>query len=595
MSEDKKEKIRGLRGSLASRILLIAMIFLVVPLLFLSFLLYKEDGRIKSDNNFFTLSVLMKKKVEVFDAQISHERDFLSGIGFLLEKVENPQSLLEGLSKREGVSALFHVKKEYGGYYLCDMSSVDKYQGKDFTEVIKESEKGIYLILDPKNLIFFLTKASKDGNEAWITVFSFNRFVQNFSIEKEILYPSAITLLADDGSVITSTDSQLKDLRFGDAQGEVLLYKGEDPHFVLKKEKHIAVKQHVPQTNFSLLISAPQKINFVDIPYFLLKIGVFLGLIILIGGGGVIWLTARLSKPLKCFIRVMSKVGKGDLTQRFVCDTMGFEFNIIGEIFNETVQSLTHHMQEAEQERVEKETYATELMIGEEVQSSIIPKELPEFPGLEIAARFIAAKEVGGDFYDFLPGEKLMVSIADTAGKGISACLYSLSVRSMLRSYGIIHQELDVIVNETNELFCLDTRDTGVFVTAFVAFFEPTTKELHYTNCGHFPAFLLRRYGAVEKLTTEGMALGVIPFDHVTTRRVKLEPGDLLVLFTDGVVEAHNAKQELFGEERLIEFLELKKSQSPQQIVDDLIEEVAMFAEGTSQHDDLTIVVMRIL
>jgi len=595
MSEDKKEKIRGLRGSLASRILLIAMIFLVVPLLFFSFLLYKEDGRVKSDNNFFTLNVLMRKKVEALDTIITHERDFLSGMSFLLQKVRNPQDLLSELSKREGVSALFHIKKEYGGYYVCDMSSNSKYQGKNFTALIKESQKGIYLVVEPKDLVFFLIRASNDENEAWISVLSFSRFMENFSVEKEILYPSATALLTEDGSVITSSDSRIKDRSFGDAQGEISLYEGEDPHFFLEGEKYIAIKQQVPQTNFSLLISAPQKINFVDIPYFLLKVGVVLGLIILIGGGGVIWLTARLSKPLKCFIRVMSKVGKGDLTQRFVCDTMGFEFNIIGEIFNETVQSLTHHMQEAEQERVEKETYARELMIGEEVQSSIIPKELPEFPGLEIAARFIAAKEVGGDFYDFLLGEKLMLSIADTAGKGISACLYSLSVRSMLRSYGIIHQELDVIINETNDLFCLDTKDTGVFVTAFVAFFEPKTKELHYTNCGHFPAFLLRRCGAVEKLTTEGMALGVIPYERVTTRRVKLEPGDLLVLFTDGVVEAHNAKKELFGEERLIEFLELKRSQSPEQIVDGLIEEVAMFAEGTSQHDDLTVVVMRIL
>jgi phosphoserine phosphatase RsbU/P len=594
MSEDKKEKIIELRGSLASRILIIAMIFLVLPLLFLSFLLYKEDGRIKADNNYFTLSVLMKKKVEEIDTVIMHERDFLSGMGFLLQKVKNPQSLLTELAKRDEISALFHIRKEYAGYYICDMSSETKYQGKNFNALMKASQKGVYLVVTPKDQTFFLTRASNDGNEAWVMVLSFDHFIENFPIEKEILYPSATTLLSEDGSVITSTDPELKDKRFGDAQGEIPLNEEEAPHFFFEEEKYIAIKQHVPQTNFSLLISAPQKINFVDIPYFLLKVGVVLGLIILIGGGGVIWLTMRLSKPLKHFIRVMSKVGRGDLTQRFACDAMGFEFNILGEIFNETVQSLTYHMQEAEQERVEKETYATELMIGEEVQNSILPKELPEFPGLEIAARFIAAKEVGGDFYDFLVDDKLMLSIADTAGKGISACLYSLSVRSMLRSYGIIHQKLDVIVNETNELFCLDTRDTGVFVTAFVAIFDPTTKELHYTNCGHFPALLLRRYGAIEKLTTEGMAFGVIPYERVTTQRVKLEPGDLLVLFTDGVVEARNPKQELFGEERLIEFLNLKKTQSPQQIVDDLIEEVAMFAEGSPQHDDLTVVVIRI-
>lgn len=290
----------------------------------------------------------------------------------------------------------------------------------------------------------------------------------------------------------------------------------------------------------------------------------------------------------------MVNVGKGDLSQRFKQDSMGFEINTLGSIFNATVGSLKRYMQKAEQERVEKEIYEKELMMGEEVQSAILPKEVPDFPGLEIGARYISAKEVGGDFYDFLLGERLMISIADTSGKGISACLYSLAMRSILRSYGEIYQELDKILTKANDLFCLDTGDTGVFVTAFVACFDPKTKRLQYSNCGHYPVFLKRKTGVLEKLSTPGMAFGVEPFEKVETEYTDLESGDLLFFFTDGVVEAHNIHMEMFGEERVIAFINQSGELSPKQMVDALVEEVNSFAGEAPQHDDLTVLVLRV-
>ena len=152
-----------------------------------------------------------------------------------------------------------------------------------------------------------------------------------------------------------------------------------------------------------------------------------------------------------------------------------------------------------------------------------------------------------------------------------------------------------MIVRETNNLFCLDTGDTGVFVTAFIAFFDPKTKLFHYSNCGHFPALLQRADGSIEMLSTKGMALGVLPFEAVATDKVQLKSGDTLMLYTDVVVEAHNDGMEMFGEERLLTSFRDKKDLPPKQIVDDMIEEVALFAEGSPQHDDLTIVILKIL
>jgi len=531
----------------------------------------------------------------MIDIIINHEKDFLSGMSFLLQKTHNSQDLLKELAKREGVSALFHVQRDNKGRYMSDMSSDVRYLERESTTLMQAAQKGINLVLDPKELIFFLTLPFQNEEEAWVTIFSFDYFMQNFPIDRGIFYPSSIALLTDDGSVVTSTDSELEHTHFGDSKGEIPIHKEDKSHFFLNGKKYLAIKQLVPKANFYLLILAPHKVNFVDIPYFLLKVGVILGLIIIVGGGGTIWFILRLSKPFKHLIQVMRQVGAGDLTSRFTSDVMGFELNIIGTIFNKTVQSLTYHIKKEEEERIEKEMYATELMIGKKVQNSILPEELPKFPDLEIAARFIAAKEVGGDFYDFLVGERLLLSIADTSGKGISACLYSLIVRSILRSYAIIYQDLNRIIQRTNELLCADTKDSGIFVTSFVAFFDPQTKELYYTNCGHFPALLFRKCGGVKKLSTKGMALGCAPIESITSRREQLYSGDLLVLFTDGVIEAYNGQQELFGEKRLIEFLERYKMHHPQHIVDSLIEEVELFTEHASQYDDITIVVIRIL
>lgn len=585
MDPKKKEKLRGMRGSLTARIFLIATTFLIIPLLILVGLLYMEDLRVKKNNNYFTLKVLVDQKVGLIEGIIDRETEVLSEISYLLRKIPEPENELPEIAKRDGVEALFHVKRNPQGRYIVDMSSRSDIVGRDYSRLIDEAKKGKVFIVDAHAPVFYLTRYVPHLDEAWITMFCLAHLAKNFPIEKQIIYPASTALIDEQGDVIASTDPQLKGRHFVRPIGK---------DYTLNGKKYISSEKLAPKTNFYLLISAPEEVNFVDFPYFFLKILMALALILIVGGGGALFLTQKMGRPLRELLQMMDHVAHGNLHKRYHPVSMGFEINDLGEIFNETVDSLNEHMETAQKERIERETYEKELLIGEEVQASILPKKLPEFPGVEMGARFISAKEVGGDFYDFLPNGELMLSIADTSGKGISACLYSLSVRSMLRSYGEIHEKLDDIIRETNNLFCRDTGDTGVFVTAFIAFFNPESKRFHYSNCGHFPAILLRDNGTIETLTTSGMALGVVPFDSVATNTIQLQPGDTLVLYTDGVVEAHNEEMEMFGEERLFDSLKEHQSLPPQQIVDTLIEEVALFAEGAPQHDDLTLVILKI-
>ncbi|MCB1107642.1 MAG: SpoIIE family protein phosphatase [Chlamydiia bacterium] len=586
MEQEKKEKLHGSRGSLAARIFLIATLFLIVPLLVLIALLYVEDLRVKKENNIFTINVIMDQKVGLIEGMMTQELEVLSEVSYLLRDMPNRESKLGEIAKRDGVAAIFHLKKNGEGQYISDISSKEEIKGKDFTRLIHEAEVGNVLILDSHTPIFYLTRYVEGSEEAWVIALTLNHLSKEFPIERDKITPASISLVDSGGVVVSTTDHALKGRRIPP------LKKGE---YTLDGKVYFAEIKKVSKTNVSLLISAPERVNFVDIPFFFLKVLLAALLIVVVGGGCAIILTRVLAKPLQRLIHMMGHVARGDLDKRFTPSPMGFEINTVGEIFNETIDSLNEHIEAVHKERLEKETYEKELLIGEEVQLSILPKKLPTFPGVEMGARFIAAKEVGGDFYDFLSDGKLMISIADTSGKGISACLYSLSVRSMLRSYGELHQDLATILLKTNNLFCHDTGDSGVFVTAFVAFIDPKSRVFHYSNCGHFPALLQKKDGTIEKLTTSGMALGVVPFETVETKQKQLHPGDMLLLFTDGVVEAHNDAMEMFGEERLITSFGNKKGLSPKHIVDEIIEEVALFAEGCPQHDDLTLLVIKIV
>jgi len=587
-AESNRIFLRGLSGSLAFRILLIETILLVIPLLVFAGVMYYQDTKLKTKDNLFTLRLILHGKHELIQEVMDGESDFLNYVG----KIHPKRGELQKLAYRDVSSVLFHLTRKQGGY-ICDESSMPELIGEDFSIIIpKELTSSGMLIGNSDTDRFYFFQPFSNGEEIWASGFSPKRLTDKLAIEKNIPYPTVISLLSESGTVLLSTDTSWQKWQLPS-----VLDRKEQFSFI--GESFVGELEKITRSNLLLLVAAPTHTNFVDIPYFFAKMAVFLLIILVVGGGSTVWLTFRLGKPLKNLCIAMERIRKADMTARYHPDRMGFEINIVGTIFNAMIESLLRFVDRIKQEKAAKEAFERELMIGQEVQTSILPKELPSFPGLDIAARFVSAKEVGGDFYDFLvrPGEtsdRLFFSIADTAGKGIYACLYSLTVRSMLRSYGEIYEDLGTIIQETNNLFCLDTGDTGVFVTAWLAFFDEKSHQLLFSNCGHFPAYLMQKDGSIKKLTTEGMALGVERFNQVCTDTVQLSKGDSILLFTDGVVEAHNDKMKMFGEKQLMESFTNKKDLSAKQIVDEIIEEVAFFAEGSPQHDDLTLLVIKV-
>lgn len=271
------------------------------------------------------------------------------------------------------------------------------------------------------------------------------------------------------------------------------------------------------------------------------------------------------------------------------------------EILETRVESRTREVLELQQVefdlRAAKEKVENELNIAAQIQRSIVSSNFPAFPGhreFDLYAMMTPAREIGGDFYDFffVDDEHLAVIIADVSDKGVPAALFMMICRTIFRSIARQHKSPSQVLTETNDLLC-EGNDTGMFVTAFLAYYNIHTGQLSYSNGGHNPALLLDPRGICKELADKhGSALGARSDLIFKEGMETLVPGEMLVLYTDGVTEALSPTDELFGLERFTNLVcgctALELSQMFEQIDRDLKE----FQQG-NQSDDLTVLALK--
>jgi DNA-binding NarL/FixJ family response regulator/serine phosphatase RsbU (regulator of sigma subunit) len=236
-----------------------------------------------------------------------------------------------------------------------------------------------------------------------------------------------------------------------------------------------------------------------------------------------------------------------------------------------------------------------ELALAGEIQAGFLPEYVPDVEGWQLTATLRPARETAGDFYDFihLPGGRLGILVADVADKGMGAALYMALSRTLMRTYAAeFATRPDLLLSAVNERILLDTR-ASLFVTIFYGTLEPDTGTLTYCNAGHNPPYLLSSSdeGAVKRLVRTGMPLG-IQGDVVWDRRiVRLAPGDVLVLYTDGITEAQDEHETFFGEERLLQAIRASLGRSARDMQTVLTAEVERFVGEAPQYDDITLLV----
>lgn len=237
---------------------------------------------------------------------------------------------------------------------------------------------------------------------------------------------------------------------------------------------------------------------------------------------------------------------------------------------------------------------AHELEIAKQVQARLFPQALPEVQTLEYAGICIQAREVGGDYYDFLSlgHNRLGLALADISGKGIAAALIMANLQANLRTQSAIAwDEPQRFLKSVNNLFYENTAENA-YASLFFGSYDDDTRRLRYANCGHLCALLLRRNGALERLDSTCTVMGLFHDWECALAECSLFAGDTLALYTDGITESFNDVGEEFGEQRLIDALRQNRAASPQVALDSIVKEVRGFS-SREQHDDITLIIAR--
>ncbi len=273
-------------------------------------------------------------------------------------------------------------------------------------------------------------------------------------------------------------------------------------------------------------------------------------------------------------------------------DLDGNSFLLVG--FDEVSREVEAQRRAIAEKQETEQRAAQELEIAKQVQARLFPQTLPAMKTLDYAGVCVQARQVGGDYYDFLDlgRERLGLVVGDIAGKGIAAALLMANLQANLRSQcAIALDHPERFLQSVNQLFFENTIDSA-YATLFFAEYDDKTQALRYANCGHLCALLLRPDNSLERLDSTCTVLGLFKEWDCSIGRSQMRSGDTLALYTDGITESLNGNGEEFGEHNLIEALRRHRDESPQALVASIVDEVQRFGPH-EQHDDVTVIVAK--
>ncbi len=321
----------------------------------------------------------------------------------------------------------------------------------------------------------------------------------------------------------------------------------------------------------------------------------------------------KISGPIENLSAISTKVAKGDLSKSAPVTTND-EIGELSKNFNQMIEGLR------ERERTKRLEF--ELEKGRQIQMEFLPTKIPQVPNYEIATSFYPAGEVSGDFYDVftLPDGRISLVIADVCDKGVGSALYMALFRSLIRVFSnqALSEQLTAAVKnvgkdkqidsaqpsgidpasglravvETNNYIALNHGDEGMFATLFFGILDPETGWLYYINGGHEPPFIISPNGIKGKLAPTGPAVGVWPNSTFDIQKIQLEPGDVLIGYTDGVTEARSPEDELFSRNRLRSLIE-QPFNSATGLLERIKNSLFSFIDVAPRGDDVTMLAVK--
>lgn len=310
------------------------------------------------------------------------------------------------------------------------------------------------------------------------------------------------------------------------------------------------------------------------------------------------WAIYQMVRPLKQFTESAMNIAEGNLDASLPEIQSEDELLQLRNSFAYMQASLKQHINDLQATTASKERLQSELVIAHDIQMGMLTTVFPEREDLELFASMTPAKEVGGDLYDFIiEGDELFFIIGDVAGKGVPASLYMAVTRTLFRNLAGNYQSAANIVREMNHAIA-SANDSMIFVTAFVGVLDLRTHHLTYCNAAHNAPALITHDGQCRLLEAEtNLPLGIEDHFHYEEQQIAFPENTALLLYTDGLTEAMyisaDGSRKLFGEERLLHDLEKNLNASAIEIIDYLKQHVNVFADGTVQSDDLTMLFLR--
>lgn len=308
----------------------------------------------------------------------------------------------------------------------------------------------------------------------------------------------------------------------------------------------------------------------------------------------------RLTDPIRTLTQGAQTIGAGNLDYEIDVNT-GDELEILGDTINHMTVSLKEYMTNLEAITADRERIAAELGVAATIQTSMLPCIFPAFPEREefnIFADMHPAKKVGGDFYDFFltDSDHLWVVIADVSGKGVPAALFMVIAKTLIKNQAGSCGDPGEVLGVVNNQLC-ENNDAAMFVTCFVGVLDIPTGKFTFANAGHNAPLLCRAGGAYDWLKVKpGFVLAGLDNMQFTSEELTMHRGDRLYLYTDGVTEALNSAEELYGDDRLLETMNREdvKKQPIEKVVEAVQEDIHVYADGAEQADDITMLLLEI-
>ncbi len=319
-------------------------------------------------------------------------------------------------------------------------------------------------------------------------------------------------------------------------------------------------------------------------------------IVLVIGYAGTFILVYIIMNPFRKLANWVKDLGSGNAKDEIDFDSSD-EAGAIAKAFSQ----MTDKVRESQKNLAEQERIRTEMQVGKEIQQQLIPREVPNIEGYEISPYYEAAKELGGDYFDFIEVDKdtLGIVVADVSGKGVPGSLVMAYIKATLRTEARSMKSASEVLARVNDIV-VDDMKKGMFVTLFYVIIDSKRRRINYASAGHNP-MILSRQGTKKTyyLNPRGFPVGISLPDadlfknSIESDTIQLSEDDILLLYTDGITEAMNSRRAMFGEERLLDAIQKHGHLKADEFINKLKDEIHSFTEGYEQSDDITVVAIK--